>query len=1403
MADRTVNLVFKFAVEGKQQVDSGADSINKLKDRVKELESAQKSGAAGAQGHANWLDKLFNRITQGIPTMFTLVAAYKALQLAITLVKDSMQDLDNEFTENRKMAQSIDLYTQFVDKTGQAVSATQNFAESMKIAGLMQAYFQEQAKATNFVWEDLAKASNVFSEALRSIGASSSFIAQLTAEVAKGSVSMEDMLKKAQAIRNFAQNPRKTNLIATELGLGADDVKQIKDNGDNIMASLDVLFNHIKAQNDAMGTMPSTWAGIFHKMHEAIVNAFEDTSHIGDLQQALKDVLPYIVNLVKAITPDLVTALTSFKTQIDGLSPALFGLGQLWHALRAGVDEVNGAVQVIGANIARLMAKIIEFMAMCAKFWGLDKVSDAFMAASKSFKTFADDMNAGGEKLKDDAAKHFAQIGQTYEEFQAKMAGLGKVSSKEDMFGPVDGRVASSALAAMKGIDGLIERLRNQKPIKLIDEKGLDHALSTVQSIAKALELKGAGSEYEKKQIGLEQTMKTLDGIHDKYIRAGGSQAEFLRVMAMIGPAAAEMDSDAATALEHIAARSDAVVATLKKQLFSDDDSNLSRDLENNTRQVDAALDKIKAEIDAVNDKWHGAFGGEEELRVLEQQKAKINEIGAASVARIMSINDALKQLYSGDATAFIQRNIDQAILHSQNIVTRLREISAVVLENSNDFATGVKFGLAELLGGIDTTSKAISKLITGVGAAIHQTLADTIAGALQGDQDKIKNAFKNLMTSITNQLGEYLASSLENTLKHSLGDLNGIFSKLFAKDGSGGSGTGGGSGRSGGYWNADGSQNADSGGAGTNWLSENGGKLLGAAVGAYALIKQAKTGQLGVGEGALMGAEAGAATGSIYGVIIGAIVGAAASVFAHDDSKDPKNAGIILGGFNGGIVQGSTLNPNFTTQTEVDLMVHKAQIIFDRIQQEWLNVMLSLPDAIFKKVLDLPAPTFNFSDELLHQAVDNLDTANGSHTGQPSGTILAGGVDYQSQYQLLFDQIIPQGMANSYLPIAQGILGDLGFSEDRIKQLAARWKTLGEDFIGEFQRIIIAVASLQELVKPVTTAGMWGDAAHRANMTFGDQEHEQGSGLSRMTQMLNSGKLSEANQIDLIDRINKSAAQMFENLKNYMDSLVAVSKQVRESVNDQILGIRLDQAKKDPNKQKALLEAELDRLDLMMQSATSPEQVQALAGREQQVIGQLYQLDPEHFAETAIKDLNKVSEFVDERLNQLGDQATKEWNAIMGPVQDALTRFTQMLNAVTDAGDGNNAPAPTGVPPGPGEPQEPGGGQKGPYGGNPLPGKRFDPDGLGNYPGDEIPNGWYDPPTTEHLTATFDALTSGNEAVAASAKRTSAALDAFQVKLDNFATQNIKVVVGNGNNNTSRAMSLAGRSDAFDTGLS
>lgn len=1411
--DRTVNLVFKFAVEGKPQIDQATSSMNSAATAAKNLESASGGAADGHRNALTWFDKLTNRITQGIPTMFTLVAAYKALQLGITLVKESMADLDEEFAEQRKMAQSIDLFERYTDAAGKAVSATENFATAMRVADQMRVIFTEGAKSTNFVWEDLAKASNQFGEALRGIGASDSFIAKLTVEISKSSVGMEDLLKKANAIRAFALNPRKTNPIITELGLGPDDIKQARDNGDQIMDLLDKLLGKISSQNDAMGTMPKTWEGIFHQLHESVKNAFEDTSGISKMQDAIVQLTPYIINFIKLVTPDLPAAFASIKAEIEALLPVMYTLSTTWNFLATGVHEINASMYLLGEALTKLIRGMVELASAGAALVGLTSWSKSLDQFSAKLKELAADFShAADEKMKF-AKEDFGLSGQSYDQFKARLTAAGTLSPKENPFGPIDTAGLKVASDILKEIESRTQHI-NQKPAKVVDEKGLQSALNQVLQIGKALELKGADSEYQRKQTGLEQMMATLDKLHDKFIKAGGTEQQFLEIMAKIGPAAAEMDADASTALEHIAARSNEILATLRKNVLSDDTTEVQRQLDNNTRQVQDALDQINKEIDTVRDKWGGSIGAEPEIQNLEKVKQKLIEVGNEGAARILSINNALKQLWSGDATAFIQRNIQQAEQEGQSVLQRLSQISSAVLENSNDFVTGIRMGVVELLNGIDTASKAAAKLLVSVGAAIHTTLADTIAGALTGDQDRIKNAFKALMNSIVNSLADYMASSLENAVKQGLGNLNDVFAKMFASGGQNGANANSSNSNfvgvdSNGYWNGDGSPNSAAGGAGSNWISQNGNKLLAGAVGAISLYQAARTGQLGVGQGALIGAETGAAVGGWIGLIVGAVVGAGAAIFAHDDSKDPENAGLVIGGFNSGTLHAASLNPYFTSSTEADAYTRRAQELFDKIQMKWMDALLAMPDVLFQKVLALPPTKFVFSDKQLNDAFNQQGISPpgpGEWGSQQPGSVEAGGKDYKAQFQLLFDQVIPQGMADSYRPIAEGFLSDLGFSEEKIKAISARWKNLGDDFIQEFQEIVAAVGSLDEIAQHHSFADLMGDAKARSRMTFGDTLLDSGKDIGKEVALLNSGQLSDANAIELFNRINQSATQMYNNLKQYMDSLAQLSKNVKESVNDQILGIKLDQAKDDKVKQKDLLMSELQRLDKEMQHAKTPEEIQALSQREQQVIGQIYQLDPKQFGDWAIAQLGKVSTFVDERIGQLGQDATDKWNQVIDPVIDALNRFKAGLDSVTDnipTTPGSGAPPPDNNGDNAGnidtEGPKPGGNPIAPNRHNMIDGS-WAGGGSNSYNNNPWPDGGRPSAALAGVIATYGKVSTAQDDMTVSVKKTSLALDELARKMAQFEANGVQVVVAGAMTTASRT--LRGRTDAFDTGL-
>lgn len=1380
---KTVSLTIRLKAEGKEQITAATKALDDLGVKYTEVGAKAKSASAAQGEHSTILDKIFNRIVQGIPTMFSLVAAYQALHQSIALLKAGMSELDTELENQQRIAVNLVQFGKFTDSLGRAVPAAQQWTSAMRVAGDATNYFNNLAKLTGINADALTESFGKLLSKGGPRGATVQGMLDLETAVAKLSPSLKDMEEKMNGIDTFLKNPSHRADLRLMLGLTDNQMNDIRKRGGDLNGIFNVILKKFQEDAAAVDLAPT-----FRKMADTIGQEFR-----GGIGEGLMKAFPQIKEQLNVLVFYAADFGKVFGQTLGSIVPSLALMITIITDLASLFNVLTEAVAAAASGLGTLTIFILK---MAEATTGLPGVFDKTIAGIQELSDKAADSAVA-------AVERNRELKTSYESLAASLANPTAAIAKYSAAAKEAMAIDRIKVAGGAGYGG------NYVPNVLPHNEDTTIAKSetALESLMRSLERLSQDNTFDKKMKEYEQYEDKLTSLSKK-LSSSTDQQTIMKGFDLVAKA---RDNEIAKAKDFIDQSTQAIESLQERiavGLGGSQDSWLTKEL--NKIQLTASEDTraIDTLIKRLNEA--GGEGSANLVKQLEAMKAAMPGLTASAEAWAKHLDDAKRALNeTGDALPEIRVIMEEAAKSGANVVDAILARKDELLSLSTDFATGWKIGMLQVMREINTEAQSSYNLIVNLARSFQDAWSSALIAAFKGNQQGVKDAFKGFLDSILKQVADGASDSLMRSLKDAfksggIGDfLSGLFGQKKGAGSSGSTNFGDTKFATDANGNLTASQDVSvsaSGGAGDNWLSENGQKLLSAAVGTYALAKQASGGQIDAGSGALLGAQAGSSFG-IIGTVIGAIIGAAVGIFAHDDNKDPKNAGLVLGGFNSGTVHGGTLNPNFTTQIEADDYARRAQQILDRVQDAWLQAMLALPDKVFDKILALPPTTFNFPST---QKDPDQIHPEGTWGSNGPGAVVAGGKDYKTQYELLLDQVIPQGLADSYRPVAIGILTDLGFSEAKVKELNDRWKTLGEGFIGEFQSIVTSIVNLEDITKKTSFQNLFNKAGETADQTFGQTITTQGKDIGRMVALLNSGSLSVDNQVKLFAQINQSATQMHDNLLAYMQNLVQVSRAVKESINDQKLGIALDRTNGDKNAQAKILHSELDRVDTLMQTATDPAQVQALAQRAQQLIGQIYQLDPKAEADWADKQLDMLDSFVEQRLGQLGTEASDAWNAVIDPIKDSLQKFKDAIDGFVSQVPNPHQPdpnAPPGEPPAGGGNNDPGG-NKGRFGGNPP--WHYNPNmvnsggGGGGFGGSDIYNN--DPWNPVPITNGYATITAAQDANTASTKAATKALDDFQKKLDDFAAKNVSVQV---TVPAPRAgVSRSGRTDRGDTGV-
>lgn len=1293
---KVVSLTVKLVATGQDQIDAAVKALKDLDTVQVKAKGSAKEMADSGSFLSSIFERITNRIVVGIPTMYALIAAYKAAAATVGLLNDAWEELDRRLNDQQGMAVAIEMYNRWTDASGKAVSASSAWNSSLQLSASFMNLFDQAAKNTTLTATNLQDAFAKLLEKGGARGVSNNMLADIEIQLAKISPTAQDFMDKMTQVTTFLRNPRfGRSDIPAWLGLTEQDVQKLKKAGGNMTDTAQQIFDRIKGIADGTElsqTFGSMFAKVGQDFKDAMAKAFsqggseEWMNSLRTLESELQIIAPLIgqtlvdaINILSLLLPALgVAFLAVFAVVNEGIA-SMYELIATFHSLEAGIYGII----TVGGHFGEGMKTNMEIAELAV---------DVFTAKAEIARKRVEDMRDAGLKFNrdlsdpaylDNLKKQRAEA-ESFARDQAFLAGTGShPANTRPENTPVDPNIAKA-----------------QNLIKTLDALAADNTLDTrlvrlEQYSAQVEKLSG----YLRQQGTYDQAINDIEAARTKIYRESADNA--VKVTEGLAELADKVQTDFGKNVEDPLT---VALAGIAKKAAAD------------IKQLEALKQQLLSK-----ETGSGYLPGDLFKFQQETQAIKDSEKYAADLAiRINAAKLALTQ--TGNAAPTLALVFEKAARDGDDLATSLAQVREHVLALSNDANVGVAFGVTEFMQSIQTKAQAAYAAIKAVGDAIKTGLTDAFTAALTGDTAGITAAFKNFYQSILKSVATNAVNSLMDSLRTSLGGTNSVIGKLFGgllggpNDGKdpqlvqannylmqirdalqpGANGVapafgGGGDlhqipvGRSvadqinfGGEHDT---STVDGAGPGSDTATAPGASLAGlggALMGAASIYQQAKAGTLTPLGGAISGAAAGTAILPGWGTLIGAVVGAIAGFMTQDAQSDPtyfigqnKNGSLAVG--SGGDISGIQ-GPALNRQLE-----QKANAIRDTIQGNWIDILLKLPQALFDKVLALPIlPLVFLNNDPAHDSQgyngpggdDSMRFITGSHS--------------QNWLDLFFSDELPSAMLNSYVPALHLILQNFGFSTTSVDNLVQRWQTLGSAVYAEIQSFITAMAGLQGILSqdPAESyASYLSTARANGNQTFGQSEHTDAQGITNLITLLNRPDTSLASQIKLTGEINDAMTAAQNKFLAFIAKIADAITAIHDSIADQINGILYDRTLKDgkPTQQSVnFIMQQIRNDDISLQTATSPEAIQRIVADEQRLYGQLNQIDPAKYGDYVIAGLQHLETYADNALDALGQEATDAWDAMVLAVQQGMAAF---VAAAATGGSGPVTPIVTPVP--------------------------------------------------------------------------------------------------------------------------
>lgn len=1245
---KVVSLRIALTDEASANAKQIASALKETASAYGEVTKAQVANEGAGQNQVTLLDRIRNRILQGIPTMLALMTMYKAMRGAIDLVTGGLQELDDQLVGQQSIALALQTFGKWTDSAGKAASATEAWGKSLALASAYMEVFQAQAKLTNVTADDMR---NTFSDMLMKglpKGVDPAMLLQIEAGFAQLATSAEDFKKRMAEFDQFFRNPRITNPIVAFLGMNRDAVTELRKNGGDMVATATEVLARLDALTKSVNitqNMKGSWAQIGQSFRDEMAKSMEEAAP--EFRKYLQLFVIMADQFAHVIGESLLGLLKSLAPMIIGVA---FGFAELINV----VNLVSIAFDVAAAAVWSFIAGItyIGMQANKGLALGLGAVGikvpqledggaslvATYDMASKKAQGYTKDVDAAVQRTEDLSAamrkletafKNPDAFIQTAKERLALAAADAAAIAKGAQTGlHPDNVIPPNTAALQKEMDAFSNTLD-----RVQEKNALAKAFEVAsQEFAKLAKLEAAGAPGDWAQAQADKITTQYQNAYDKATAISLSAFQALdRIGAEITTGLLGKETDAyALAIAKIDQQYDAIVA------------KINTTLKTTTSGGDPAL---QAELDAE---------ARRQLDFAAASAAYAKDFAARTRDAATALHDA------GDASATFGLIIEKALRDHKSVTDELLK-QKQLLDESKTAADGLFLGAVQAVANVKTVAQSVYDLITSLDQALTAGLKNSIAAMMTGDTQGIKDAFKNLFKAITDALAQYLTDSIKRSILDAFGGsgdsknniVQSMFEGIFGKGGIGalpqlpqGSGSLA-SVQAGGISNTmpvTGGSNAGSGGV-------DYAKLAAGVMMAYSTLQNASNGNTSILGSAVSGAVAGGTIGSVYpvigtvvGAIIGAVIGAVAALMAPAAEKGLaqfafKNGTAYVG--TGGSLSGSDMR---------DALRQQAQTAYDAVQKSWLDVMLTLPKSIFDKVMAVPIKPLDFStyNNPDDKSAANIRTVNSK--------------DSSTFTQLFLSTQLPAAIIQSYMPAIAEIFKGFGLDAQKISDLQTRWTALGSAALPEIQAFALALTSLGTTAQKVNANDALATAFANQTKTFGQALLDNIEPLSRMTTLLNDPNTSLANQLVLVGKISDAMNTVHGQFLDFMNKLADAMKAAHDSIGTQIFGIQLDQTKSSTG---AATQATYDMLmsriafyEKQLGAASTPEQVTSITGQIQQLLGQVYQIDPAKYANLVIGELKKLDQYSQARYKELGQIATDAYNQMVEIVRSGMAAF-------------------------------------------------------------------------------------------------------------------------------------------------
>jgi hypothetical protein len=1227
---KVVSLRITLTDEASANAKQIAAALKETASAYGEVTKSQVANEGAANNQVTLLDRIRNRILQGIPTMLALMTMYKAMRGAIDLFTGGLQELDEQLVGQQSIALALQTFGKWTDSAGKAASTTEAWGKSLALASAYMEVFQAQAKLTNVTADDLR---NTFSDMLMKglpKGVDPAMLLQIQAGFATLATSAEAFKQRMAEFDQFFRNPRKTNPIVAYLGMTGDEVKLLTKNGGDmvatateVLARLDGLMKSVSIAQ----TMKGSWAQIGQSFRDEMGKSMDEAA------PAFRKYLQVFVLIADQFAHVIGETLLGL---LKSMAPVFLGIA-------------FGFAELI--NVVNLVA--IAFNVAAGALWSF--VAGSIYLAQLQNRAL---MKVGlGDPLMDPL------LGMQYDMASKKAEGYVKevdaaVQRTEDL---------STAMrkleTAFKNPDEFIQRAKEILALKAADAEAI--AKDAQSGLSPSGVIAPNTAAFEKEVAAFE---KTLDRVAEKNALAKAfivAQQEFEKLASLEarGPVPhAEADAvkiaenyqaelnKAQVATDKLFLDVDRIGAKIQTGLLGKTSDVLTLELEKIRQQYDQLKANIDTDIAEYAVKGRPAYQAAFDAAIAKRKADLEAAVVVAAEFAVQTQNATKALLEQGQAGEFIDNIIQKALRDNKSVTDELLKQKEIILKLSKDVNDGILLGVTAALDSIKGEAASAYDAITSIFAAIQTLLKTSIVALMTGDTQGIKDAFKNFFKAIVDMLAQSLTDDLMRVIKDALApngavnsSLNDLFKGVFGAStlpqlpqGSGSFG----SVQAGGISNTMPVAGGSNEGSGSVDYAKLGAGLI-MAYSAYQNASHAGSSILG---SAAEGAAAGYTIGGGYGAIIGAVIGAVVSLMAPAALKGYATFAFEKGKAyvgTGGSLAGADV---------ADSLRQQAQVAYDAVQKSWLDVLLTLPKAIFDKVLAVPVKPLDFSK--YNNPDDNSAGLIRTVNSKDSSTWI----------QLFLSTQLPAAIIQSYMPAITEMFEGFGLDAKKIRDLETRWTALGSAALPEIQAFALALTSLGTTAQKVNANDALATAFANQTKTFGQALLDNIDPLSRMTALLSDPNTSLANQLVLVGKISDAMSTVHTQFLDFMNKLADAMKAAHDAIGVQIFGIQLDQTKSATGAAtQATYNMLMERIafyENQLAHAATPEQVTSITGQIQQLLGQVYGIDPAKYANLVIGELQKLDQYSQARYKELGQIATDAYDQMVEIVRKGMAAF-------------------------------------------------------------------------------------------------------------------------------------------------